>query len=167
MVDTTTRSPDGRRWFPRALRWWAAGVTFVIGLLAGALLVGLLSGGGTTSPGAPVAAAPTRESGGAQSSESGAPAGATGSVSVDAACLRAVNAAQDVAYVMRGLGEALSTFNAARLDEIVGELQPLQDRLQGSLADCDVATGITGGAAGGSSTPRTAATPKTGTAPGD
>ena len=150
MADSTTRSPEGRRWFPRALRWWAAGLTFVVGLLAGGLIVGLLGGGATIPSGADVAGTPTTESGGAPQSDSGAPAGATGEVAVNAACLRAVNAAQDVFDVVQNLGEALSSFNAGRLDEIVRQLQPLQERLKSNLEDCDVATEITGGDAGGS-----------------
>ena len=155
MADSTTRSPEGRRWFPRALRWWAAGLAFVVGLFAGALLVGVLAGGAAIPPGADAAGGPTAESTGAQRSDSGAPAGATGEVAVNAACLRAVNAAQDVFDVVKDLGEALSSFNAGRLDEIVRELQPLQERLRSNLEACDVATTITGGDAGGaaSSTP--------------
>ena len=156
MADSTTRSPEGRRWFPRALRWWAAGLAFVVGLFAGALLVGVLAGGAAIPSGADAVGAPTTASTGAQPSDSGAPAGATGEVAVNAACLRAVNAAQDVFDVVQNLGEALSSFNAGRLDEIVRELQPLQERLRSNLQDCDVATTITGGDAGsGSASPTT------------
>ena len=61
---------------------------------------------------------------------------------MNAACLRTVNAAQDVFDVVEDLGEALSEFNAGRLDQVVRQLQPLQDRLQVNLAECDVAAQI-------------------------
>ncbi len=138
MADSTTRSPGGQEWLSRAVRWWAAGVAFVVGLLAGALLVGLLSGGGTVIPAGTGDAAATTAPGGADAS----PADPAGEVVVNAACLRTVNAAQDVFDVVDDLGEALSELNAGRLDQIVRQLQPLQDRLQVNLAECNVAAEI-------------------------
>jgi hypothetical protein len=148
MADSATGPPDASRWQQRALRWWAAGLAFVVGLVAGAVLVGLLSDGATVPPGTTVDAAPTgggaepAEPDGAEESSSGAPGGATGEVRVNASCLRTINAAQDVFEAVEDLGEALAGFNAGLLDEIVRELQPLQQRLQTNLEGCDVAADL-------------------------
>ncbi|MGY2127592.1 hypothetical protein [Blastococcus sp. SYSU DS0617] len=143
MADSATRSPGGPQWLSRAARWWAAGLAFVVGLLAGALLVGLLSGGGTVPPAATGDATGTTAPGDADASPGDEPVDTAGEVVVNAACLRTVNAAQDVFDVVDDLGEALSELNAGRLDQIVRQLQPLQDRLEVNLAECNVAAEIT------------------------
>ncbi|MDT0276858.1 hypothetical protein [Blastococcus goldschmidtiae] len=162
MADSATRSPGGQQWLSRAARWWAAGLAFVVGLLAGALLVGLLSGGGTVPLAATGDAAGTTAPGGADASPGEGPADTAREVVVNAACLRTVNAAQDVFDVVEDLGDALSELNAGRLDQIVRQLQPLQDRLEVNLAECNVAAEITevdeeGG--GGPAAPTTAPLP--------
>ncbi len=147
MAEPATGPPGETGWRQRAVRWWAAGLAFVVGLVAGAVLVGLLSGGATPTADATADAAPTGDAGptapsGAEESPGGAAGGATGKVTVNASCLRTINAAQDVFQAVQDLGEALTGFNASRLDEIVRELQPLQKRLRTNLEGCDVATDI-------------------------
>jgi hypothetical protein len=72
---------------------------------------------------------------------------------VNAACLRAINAAQDIADSVDDLGAAAAALDAARLDEVVRRLQPLQQRLQESSADCEVSGSSTGGRTPTTSTP--------------
>jgi hypothetical protein len=120
-------------------RWLAAG-TFVVGLVTGALLVGLL---GQDPPVAPTVqqARPTDAEPG--SSPTGLPDGTDGT-RVNTACLRAINAAQDIAAVVDDLGAAAAALDAARLDEVIRQLQPLQERLQENSADCEVTGPPTG-----------------------
>lgn len=143
MTSTTT---PGHRPADPATSWWLATGTLVIGLFLGALIVGLLSAGSTTpaaGPG-PAALAPP-----VQTPPTGtAPAGSTdlNNFTVNDACLRAVNAAQDAYTALTDIGEAGEQFNAARLDEIVRRLQPLQTSLQANLTACRVTTAPPGSA---------------------
>ncbi|MGY1707409.1 hypothetical protein ACI79C_22840 [Geodermatophilus sp. SYSU D00697] len=118
----------GRAWS----RWLAAG-TFVVGLVAGALLVGLL---GQDPPVPPTAQEPRPTS--APGSPPTEPADGTPETRVNAACLRAINAAQDIAAAVDDLGAAAAALDAARLDEEVRRLQPLQQRLRENSAGCEV-----------------------------
>jgi hypothetical protein len=124
----------------RAWSTWLAAGTFVVGLVAGALLVGLL---GQDPPAAPTAGAqPT--GGGALPAPIPDPAG----TQVNLACLRAINAAQDIAAAVDELGAAAAALDAAALDEVVRRLQPLQERLQQNAAECEAARPDAGGAEG-------------------
>lgn len=134
-VPPDDRAPRSRR---RDVWWtgWLAAGTFVLGLVAGVLLLALLG----TEPAAPTAreaaAGPGPVGPGTASAEE------TGRVEVNAACLRAINAAQDIAAAVEDLGTAAAVLDAAQLDEVIRRLQPLQDRLQENTADCE-ATGTT------------------------
>lgn len=153
MAQAVSRSPEPPQGWRRLARWWGWAGVFVLGLLVGGIIVGLLNdetvvppsatdGGATTS--APVSSAP----------QNTASPGATGQVVLGEDCLRAINAAQDLVGLVDDLAEALADFNAARLDEIVRELQPLQDRLRGGVDECNVrATIATGSGGSGSTTP--------------
>ena len=147
MTGSVTRPPGPPGGFRRVLRWWATAAAFLGGLLVGVLLTGLLSRGAPLPATDGGTAAPT-------SSEAPAPgtAGATGELVVNAACLRAINAAQDMLDVLQDLGEALSEFNAARLDEIVRRLQPLQQRLDENSDECQVEGRVPTGALSASAT---------------
>lgn len=138
-------SPQSRGGLRRILRTWAVTAGFLAGLLVGAVVTGLLSqgaplpseiGGGT--------AAPERTADPSPDGAGDGSAGATGQVAIDEACLRAINAAQDVVGVVEDLGEALSQFNPARLDEIVRRLQPLERRLRENAEACEVEGQVSG-----------------------
>lgn len=146
------RAPEPDRPPRRALRWRLAAATFVLGLVVGAVVVGLASDGSVQFAAGSTAAPAT----GTPPAGPGAPpsGGASGRVVVDAACLRALNAAQDMYGAVDGLGRAIADFNVARLDEIVRQLQPIQGRLRDSIGSCHVITGVQqGGAATGSPSP--------------
>ncbi|SDX90519.1 hypothetical protein SAMN05661080_01648 [Modestobacter sp. DSM 44400] len=147
MADAETRSPAPEGRSRRAARWWLAAATFVVGLFAGAILVGLLSEGSSALPAAGPAAGPTpSEAAGPTSAQPTSPAaGATAELVVNDACLRALNAAQDIYRSVNDLGEAASQLNAARLDEVIRQLQPLQGRLRENIDDCHVATRLPNG----------------------
>ncbi|HEY6744345.1 MAG TPA: hypothetical protein VI357_01375 [Mycobacteriales bacterium] len=135
MTDHPDSARSGR--FGSAAGRWLAVGTFVLGAVAGGVVVGLASAG---SEAVPAAAATT---------EAAAPnvpgPQATGEVSVNAACLRAINDAQDTYGAIDDLADAARTLNAARLDEIIRRLQPLQRRLEQDLRDCQVATRLPDG----------------------
>jgi hypothetical protein len=143
---TSSSEPgDGRSTQPpapartRRLRWWIAGITFVVGFVFGVLAVGLLSAGtpqfGTQAgPGAggPQTMAPT-------------PGGSVPVVAearVNAACLAVINEAQDMYTVLSGLDQAITDVDMQQLDDIVRRLQPIQTRLGQDLQECEVDTGI-------------------------
>lgn len=138
MSEEGTRSREPGGVLRRALRWWALTGAFLLGLMIGAVTIALLAGRTPVPPSADPGAAGTSDPGRPAAATPGSPAGVTGELAVNAACLRAINAAQDTEDVVDDLGEALAGMNAARLDEVVRRLQPLQDRLQVSIEDCQV-----------------------------
>ncbi|GAA4749340.1 hypothetical protein GCM10023328_34920 [Modestobacter marinus] len=161
-TDAESRSPVRDERSGRAVRWWLAAAAFVLGVFGGGLLVGLLSEGSAPVPQAAPAAPATD---GAVPLPAAPPTGETAEVVVNAACLRAVNGAQDVVAVIDDLGEAVSEFNAARLDEVVRRLQPLQGRLAGDIAGCQVVSEVAPATPSGTPSGTPTGTP-TGTPPG-
>ncbi|MGY1723195.1 hypothetical protein [Blastococcus sp. SYSU DS0533] len=162
MAESGTRSPVPREGWRRVLRWWGRAGAFLAGLFLGAVLVGLLSEG-TVVVANPVPLDQDVDPPGAVAGGGATEGGATGQVTVDDDCLRAVNAAQDVAQLVDEMGEAIAVLNAARMDEVVRRLQPLQRRLQASVEACEVRAGTGGGA---SAAEPTGSTPPSGsTAP--
>ncbi|TFV62615.1 hypothetical protein E4P41_06770 [Geodermatophilus sp. DF01-2] len=108
-------------------------VVLVLGLTVGAVTVGLLSD----------AAPPPASASGDLPADGGllpdVPLPTTTTrFEVNAPCLRAVNAAQDAYAAVDELGEAAAALDAARLDEVVRRLQPLQEQLEADLAACQV-----------------------------
>jgi hypothetical protein len=155
MAESPSRTADGANRSRWELRGWLAPAVFVAGLLVGGVLVGVLR----DDPPLPVAgstAAATLPSEGADAEPApdGSAAGGTVELVVNDECLRAVNAAQDMARVVDDLGEAAADLDAARLDEVVRRLQPLQDRLQADVTACRAVTRLPDGSAVTSTTPR-------------
>jgi hypothetical protein len=141
-----------------------AAVVFVVGLLVGGVTVAFLDDDPVAVE---VATVPDADRGGEGPS---LPAdGAAAQFVVSGACLGAVNAAQDTALVVDDLGQAAAQLDAARLDEIVRQLMPLQTRLEAGLDACRVATAVDVG--GEDPSPATGATgspaPTTGPGAGD
>ncbi|MGY1984744.1 hypothetical protein ACI792_00790 [Blastococcus sp. SYSU DS0669] len=141
MAETGTRSPVPQEGWRRVLRWWGRTGAFLGGLVVGVVIAGLLSQGSVLVA-APV---PTNPDAALPGADLGEESGATGQLTVDDDCLQAVNAAEDIAQLVDELGEAIAEFNAARLDEIVRRLQPLQRQLQNSIDTCEVGAGVPDG----------------------
>ena len=135
-----SRAGAGTAGAGRAFGWWLAAGALVLGLVIGGVVVGLASGGSSSTAERDGAAAP-----GASASPSEPTTGATGQISVNEACLRAVNESQDVYGAINEIADAARTLNATALDEIVRRLQPLQRRLQADLAECKVSTRLPDG----------------------
>jgi hypothetical protein len=146
-ADTAT-TPQSRRRLPLLgpLRTGAVvALAFVAGLLVGAVAVGLLSPG-------PVVVASPGEAGPADDEGAAGtlpPEDATVEFVVSGACLGSVNAAQDTLVVLGDVGDAAAELDAARLDEIVRRLMPLQRRLESGLEACRVATEVDAGGPAG------------------
>jgi len=133
----STESPTGTH--TRRLRWWVSGITFVVGLVVGVLVVGLLS---LSTPDFAAGAGPDA----APPGPAAPPGGAVPVVAearVNAACLAVINEAQDVYVVLTGLGEAVTDVDLQQLDDIVRRLQPIEGRLGRDLQRCEVTTEIT------------------------
>jgi hypothetical protein len=119
---------------------WAAGirtgltlaVVFVLGLAIGSVAVGLLND--ATPP--PSAGTPAGPSDGGLL-DGPLPREGT-EFRVNAPCLGAVNAALGAYVALEDVGDAATALDAARLDEIVRQLQPAQTQLEADLAACEV-----------------------------
>jgi hypothetical protein len=124
----------------RRLRWWVAGITFVVGFVFGVIAVGLLSlftpdigaGAGPGAGTAPPTLAPTP----------GGTVPVVAEARVNAACLAVINEAQDMYNVLTGLGQAVTDVDLQQLDDIVRRLQPIEARLGQDLQNCRVDTGV-------------------------
>jgi hypothetical protein len=124
----------------RRLRWWIAGITFVVGFVFGVIAVGLLSAG-TTEFGTEAA----RGAGPAQTTMVPTPGGTMPVVAearVNAACLAVINEAQDMYTVLTGLDQAVTDVDLQQLDDIVRRLQPIEARLGQDLQRCEVETEV-------------------------
>lgn len=124
---------------PRRPNRWLAGGALALGLAIGAVL------------GAGVAAVMDDDAAGTVAAPSVTPdtpqdpSPALGAeASMSAACLRAVAAAEQVYELIDDLGSALLDLDARRLDEVVHDLQPLQEQLEGGTAACRVDLGRPG-----------------------
>lgn len=155
MAKTPKRAHSGGAGLNRAGQWWLAAGTLVVGLVLGAITVGLLSEG-SPSP-SQLQAGPESSAVGSVGStiavSSAAASGATAEVIVNDACLRAVNAAQNALSAFDDIGEAARTFNAAELDSIIRRLQPLRTTLFDDVDACKVTTKLPNGVTIASSLP--------------
>ena len=132
--------------------WVLAGVAFVLGIGVGAVAIALLS---EDSPGLPAAAPTTVSVPPATSAASGTETAAvTAQITVNDACVRAINASQDAYQAITELGDAAKQFDIARLDAIVRRLQPIQTNLQNDIAACNITTKVSASAPSTSPTTR-------------
>ena len=136
--DRSTRSAAPAQ--TRRLRWWVAGITFVVGFVFGVIAVGLL---GLATPEFGAQAGP-----GAGTGATTPPPSAGGTVPVvaearvNAACLSVINQAQDLHAVLTGLDDAVTDVDLQALDDIVRRLQPIETRLGRDLQACEVDTEV-------------------------
>jgi hypothetical protein len=145
----------------RRLRWWVAGITFVVGFVFGIIAVGLLrlstpefaaqSGPGGSTPSPTLAPTP------------GGTVPVVAEARVNAACLAVINEAQDIYGILTGLDEAATDVDLQALDDIVRRLQPVEARLGQDLQRCEVDTSIANNPSGTPS-PETS-TPQTNPSP--
>jgi hypothetical protein len=121
VASTDSQRPfdDGAVRPKRGSRWWIAALTFVAGVAIGVLIVGFLDSS-------------TSDFSVGQSEPAAA------SAQVNAACLRVINHAQDVATILSEVGPAITAVNLQQLDDIVRRLQSIQTRLEVDLRDCKV-----------------------------
>jgi len=147
-------APGRRPWVARAPRWWVSAAVFCAGILVGVLVTGLLSAGTV------VTIAPEDPSGAVVPGAAGpVPAGGAGAgIAVNEACLRAVNGAEDAFRTVDDFAAAAGALDAARLDEVVQRLQPVQARLEQDVSQCRVLTGATTGPTPTPSSPATGPT---------
>ena len=132
--------PVRRRRGGGPLTWILAGAAFVIGIGTGAVAVTLLGEDSNRSPAATattVSAPPT--TGAATGTET---SDLTAQITVNQACIQAINTAQDAYQAITELGDAAKQFDITRLDDIVRRLQPIQTNLQNDLAACNITTTI-------------------------
>ena len=131
-TDSKHQADDATMPPQRRSRWWIAVLTFVAGIVVGVLIVGFLY---KTTP--DFSAAPSAPPAGPSPAGSqGVPAAA--SAQVNAACLRVINEAQDIATILSEVGPAITAVNLQQLDDMVRRLQSIQARLDDDLRDCKV-----------------------------
>lgn len=118
----------------RAGRWLLAAATFVVGLFAGALIVGFFGTGSSTPVVRTVTVTPS------PSPSPGASSGA-GQFTVNAACLQAVKDTRSVSAALGDLTGALQSFDLSRINGVVTRLRSLQNALRADLGSCHVTGG--------------------------
>lgn len=140
MASTDSQRPfdDGAVRPMRRSRWWIAALTFVAGVVIGVLIVGFLDS--STSDFSAAQSAPSTS----PSPAAGQSEPAAASAQVNAACLRVINHAQDVATILSEVGPAITAVNLQQLDDIVRRLQSIQTRLEVDLRDCKVNAEVSG-----------------------
>jgi hypothetical protein len=132
--------PVARRRRGGPFAWILAGVAFVLGIGLGAVAIALLSEDPT---GVPAAAPTTVSAPQATSAAKGTETAAvTAQITVNDACVRAINASQDAYQAITELGDAAKQFDIARLDTIIRRLQPIQTNLQNDIAACNITTNV-------------------------
>ncbi len=108
-------------------------IALAVGLLLGGLVGGLVTGsrnGEAAERGAvPTTGTPTPSPAGPRDAE----------VRIDEACLAALDAARQAYDAVDEAGQALADLNAARLDEVIHRLQPLEQQLREGADECHVA----------------------------
>ena len=134
MASTDSQRPfdDGAVRPKRRSRWWIAALTFVAGVAIGVLIVGFLNMSTSDFPAAQSAPSTSPSPVVGQSEPAAA------SAQVNAACLRVINHAQDVATILSEVGPAITAVNLQQLDDIVRRLQSIQTRLEVDLRNCKV-----------------------------
>ena len=134
MAGTDSKHPanENAKLRQRRSRWWIAALTFVAGIAVGVLIVGFLNTSKPDFSAVPSAPPTTPSPTGSQSVPTGA------SARVNAACLRAIDGAQDINTILSEVGPAISAVNLQKLDDIVRRLQSIQKQLAKDLRDCQV-----------------------------
>ena len=140
MASTDSQRPfdDGAVRPKRRSRWWIAALTFVAGVIIGVLIVGFLDWSSSDFSAAQSAPSTSPSPVVSQSEPAAA------SAQVNAACLRVINHAQDIATILGEAGPAITAVNLQQLDDIVRRLQSIQTRLEVDLRDCKVNAQVSG-----------------------
>lgn len=139
-LEDSEATRPGRRLRRTRWRWLVAG-SFVLGVVVGVLLVGLLRLGNPEFPSATAPSATLVPSGSATASSS-TTVGGGAEAQVNASCLRVIEEAQQVYDIITGVREAAADVDLRKLDEIVRQLQPIQTRLGSDLSECKVDTSV-------------------------
>ena len=115
--------------------WWPVAPAFVLGLFAGAVILGLIR---EDPPPVPGTAAEAPAGSGESPSGGAAPTpGARAEFTVNDDCLRVVNATQDLVEALGDLGSAAADLDISGLDQAIRRLQPLETRLREDLEGCE------------------------------
>lgn len=124
-----------RPWYQRGpVRALIAAATFVVGLFVGGLIVGFAGAGSTPPvPTRTVTASPTPAP-----RTPGSPAPATGRVTVNQACLRAINDGQSTYGQIGRILSSLRALNAAQVDNAIRKLQRLQSQMRHDAGSCKI-----------------------------
>lgn len=116
-------SPGGGRRYA----WVWVPVVLLVGLVAGGVIVAAFSAGTTVRPPGPTRTVTASPSSGDQ-----------GQVSLDSGCVRALHDAQSAYTLLGRVAEAVRSFDASTLDDIVLQLGRLRDDMAGDLSGCHV-----------------------------
>jgi len=108
----------------RRLAWLWVPVVFLVGLLAGGVIVAAFSNGTTVRPPGPTTTVTaTPSSGGPQ-------------INFDASCVQAVRDAKSAYALLGSVVDAVRSLDASKLDSIALQLAQLRHQLGNDLANC-------------------------------
>lgn len=133
--ESTDRPPSPRR-RGSSLFWMLPALTFLAGLLLGGVLVGVTAGGSGGIPGFGGEDETATEAGGEADSEGSPQDPGDRTVTVPVECLEAAERSQEALGLTRQAAEAIGSFDARRLQEIVDELQGLEPEVNALARSC-------------------------------
>lgn len=143
-MPSSTPGREGSKARPPTLRrrssslfWILPALTFLAGLLLGGVLVGVTAGGSGGIPGFGGDEDETSTEAGGDADSEGSPQDpGDRTVTVPVECLEAAERSQEALGLTRQAAEAIGSFDARRLQEIVDELQGLEPEVSALARSC-------------------------------
>lgn len=131
--ERTTQSPPSRRF-----TWLWLPVVFVVGILAGGVIVAVFSDSGSAHPATP---RPT-----VTVTRAATAGGSHERVLVGTGCVKVINDAQQTYTLLAKLGAAVRDLNPGALEELVQRARGVEQRLQHELHGCRATLQVPGSA---------------------
>lgn len=131
-----TPSPGPRRIGRYYRGFLALLVALVVGAVVGGGLVAVFSGSDQVAVPPPATSAPAGSSPSPSPTVPGASPSSGANVQLSAACVRAVNDAQNAYTALSGLGAAVEKLDLTKVDDIVRQVQVVQRSLKVDLPAC-------------------------------
>lgn len=156
--DQRPQTPGSRHLGAHYRRILALLLALVVGVVLGARIVAIYSGSDDVAVPAPPARGSSDSSTGPPTTTSGSSVSGGADIQLSAACVRAVNDAQNVYTALGGLDAAIQKLDLTKVDGIVRQLQVVQRRLKVDVPACHAGIQLPSGSASAPSTAPSTAT---------